>query len=66
VDVYHTSTHHVALVRIWNAGLILKCTARGLLKIQDAKLRHAHHRIQSPTDENRPGKKKEEQQEIRK
>jgi len=25
----------VALVRIWNAGL--KCAARGLLKIQDAK-----------------------------
>jgi len=35
LDVYHTSTHGVALVRIWNAGL--KCAARGSLKIQDAK-----------------------------
>ena len=34
-DVYHTSTHGVALVR--NAGL--KCAARGSLKIQDAKTR---------------------------
>jgi len=38
LDVYHTSTHDVALVRIYNAGL--KCTARGSLKIQDAKNRH--------------------------
>jgi len=37
VDVYHTSTHGVALVRIQNAGL--KCAARGSLKIQDAKNR---------------------------
>jgi len=37
LDVYHTSTHDVALVRIWNAGL--KCAARGSLKIQDAKIR---------------------------
>ena len=29
LDVYHTSTHDVALVRIYNAGL--KCTARGSL-----------------------------------
>jgi len=35
VDVYHTSTHGVALVRILDAGL--KRAARGLLKIQDAK-----------------------------
>ena len=35
VDVYHTSTHGVALVRIYNAGL--KCGARGSLEIQDAK-----------------------------
>ena len=35
LDVYHTSTHGVALVRIWNA--CLKCAARGSLKIQDAK-----------------------------
>ena len=35
--VYHTSTHDVALVRIWNAGL--KSAARGSLKkIQDAKI----------------------------
>jgi len=30
VDVYHTSTHGVALVRILNAGL--KCDARGSLE----------------------------------
>ena len=35
-DVYHTSTHGVALVWIQNAGL--KCAARGLLKIQDSKM----------------------------
>jgi len=35
LDVYHTSTHGVALVQIWNAGL--KCAACGSLKIQDAK-----------------------------
>ena len=38
LDVYHTSTHGVALVRIWNAGL--KCAARGSLEIQNAKNRH--------------------------
>ena len=36
LDVYHTSTHGVALVRIQNA--CLKCAARGSLKIQDAKI----------------------------
>jgi len=35
LDVYHTSTHGMALVRIQNAGL--KRAARGSLKIQDAK-----------------------------
>jgi len=35
LDVYHTSTYGVALVRISDAGL--KCAARGSLKIQDAK-----------------------------
>jgi len=35
LDVYHTSTHDVALVQIQNAGM--KCTARSSLKIQDAK-----------------------------
>jgi len=35
LDAYHTWTHGVALVRIWDAGL--KCAARGSLKIQDAK-----------------------------
>ena len=35
LDVYHTSTHGVALVQISNAGL--KCAARGTLQIQDAK-----------------------------
>ena len=38
LDVYHTSTHDVALVRIQNAGL--KCAARGSLNIQGAKIRH--------------------------
>jgi len=37
LDVYHTSTHGVALVQIYNAGL--KRAARGSLKIQDAKNR---------------------------
>jgi len=37
LDVYHTSTHGVALVQIQNAGL--KRAARGSLKIQDAKNR---------------------------
>jgi len=35
LDVCHTSTHGVALLRIQNAGV--KCAARGSLKIQDAK-----------------------------
>jgi len=34
-DVYHTSTHGVALVRISDAGL--KRAARSLLQMQDAK-----------------------------
>jgi len=36
LDVYHTSTHYVALVRISNA--CLKCAACGSLKTQDAKI----------------------------
>jgi len=35
MDVYHTSTYGVVLMRIYNAGL--KCAARGSLEIQDAK-----------------------------
>ena len=35
LDVYHTSTHGVALVRISDAGL--KLAARGSLEMQDAK-----------------------------
>jgi len=35
LDVYHTSTHGVALVQIYNADL--KCAGRCLLKIQDTK-----------------------------
>ena len=38
LDVYHTSSHGVALVRIQDAGL--KRATRRLLKIQDAKNRH--------------------------
>jgi len=37
LDVYHTSTRGVALVRNWNAGL--KYAARGSLEMQDAKNR---------------------------
>jgi len=37
LDVYHTSTHGVALVQMQDAGL--KRAARGSLKIQDAKNR---------------------------
>jgi len=36
LDVYHTSTHNVVLVQIWNA--CLKCATR-LAEIQDAKNR---------------------------
>ena len=36
LDDYHTSTHGVALVRIYNAGL--KCAAWSSLEIQDAKM----------------------------
>jgi len=36
VDVYNISTHGVALVRIYNAGL--KCAAHGSLEMQDAKM----------------------------
>ena len=46
LDVYHTSTHGVALVRIYNAGL--KCAARGSLEMQDPKIdknsTSGHHR----------------------
>ena len=35
LDVYHTSTHDVALVRIYNAGV--KCAARSSLEMQDPK-----------------------------
>jgi len=37
LDVYHTFTHGVALVRIYNAGL--KCAARASLQMQDPKSR---------------------------
>ena len=41
MDVYHTSTHGVALVRIQNAGLIrLKRAACSSLEMQDPKNRH--------------------------
>jgi len=41
LDVYHTSTHGVALVRIENAGL--KPAARSSLQIQDAKVAKNRH-----------------------
>jgi len=34
--VYHTSTHDVVLVRIYNAGL--KCAARGSMEMQTQKI----------------------------
>jgi len=37
LDVYHTSTHGVALERIYNLGL--KCAARSSLEMQDPKNR---------------------------
>ena len=37
LDVYHTSTHGVALVRIYNTGL--KRAVRGSLEMQDPKHR---------------------------
>jgi len=42
LDVYHTSTHGVVLVRISNA--CLKCGARGSLKYRTQKSPAAHHR----------------------
>jgi len=48
LDVYHTSTHGVALVRIYNAGL--KHAARGSLKIQDAKNRRQKVAIWAPSN----------------
>jgi len=46
LDVCHTSTHGVALVRIYNAGL--KCAAHGSLEMQDPKIAKnspsRHHR----------------------
>ena len=46
LDVYHSSTHDVALLRIWNA--CLKCAAHGSLDIHDTKNTQkspsAHHR----------------------
>ena len=44
LDVCHTSTHGVALVRIYDAGP--KCAARGSLKMQDAKNRHLRAIVQ--------------------
>jgi len=41
LDVYHTSTHGVALVRIYNAGL--KRAARGSLEMQDPKNRQKYN-----------------------
>ena len=41
MDVYHTSTHDVALVWISDAGL--KYAAGGSLEIQDAKIAKIRH-----------------------
>jgi len=38
LHVYHTSTHGVTLVRIYNAGL--KCAALGSVEMQDHKIHH--------------------------
>jgi len=45
LDVYHTSTPYVALVRTWNAGL--KGAARGSLEIQDAKMTPKNHHLRT-------------------
>ena len=45
LDVYHTSTHGVALVRISNAGL--KCAARGSLEMQDAKMTQKNRHLRT-------------------
>ena len=45
LDVYHTSTHGEALVRIQDAGM--KRAARGWLKIQDVKNRHFERAMSS-------------------
>jgi len=45
VDVYHTSTHGVALVRVLNAGL--KCAAHGPLVIHDAKMTQKNRHLGS-------------------
>jgi len=42
LDIYHTSTHGVALVQISDAGL--KSAARGSLKVQDKKSPSGHRR----------------------
>jgi len=44
LNVYHTSTHDVALVRIKNA--CLKCAACGSLEIQDAKITQKNHHVE--------------------
>ena len=41
LDVHHTSTHDVVLVRSWNVGLI--CAARGSLQMQDPKIAKIGH-----------------------
>jgi len=45
LDVCHTSTHGVALVRIWNAGL--KCATCGSLKLQDVKMTQKNRHLGS-------------------
>ena len=40
LDVYHTSTHDVALVRNWNTSL--KCAARGSLKNTGRRIREKY------------------------
>jgi len=48
LDVCNTSTHGVALVRIYDAGL--KLAARGSLKIQDFKITKSSPSAHQPTD----------------
>ena len=43
LDVYHTLTHGVDLVRIWNAGV--KGAARGSLQMQDPKKSPKNHHL---------------------
>jgi len=47
LDVYHSSTHDVALECEFRMQTCLKCAARGSLKIQDAKKSPKNHHLRT-------------------